>query len=51
MDANHLIGLNFTDWLMNIKILLKFEWITYILERDGLVEHVLDASEDEICVS
>ena len=48
MDANHLIGLNFTDWLRNLKILLKSELITYVLEGDGPVERASDASEDEV---
>ena len=48
MDANHLIGPNFTDWLRNLKILLKSERIAYVLEGDDLVERALDASEDEV---
>ena len=48
MDANRLTGPNFTDWLMNIKLLLKFERIAYVLDGDGPVELASDASEDEI---
>ena len=44
MGANRLIGPNFNDWLRNLKILLKFECITYILEGDGIVEPELDSS-------
>ena len=46
MDANRLTGLNFTDWLRNLKILLKFECIAYVLEGDGHVEPASDASKD-----
>ena len=38
MDANRLTGPNFSDWLRNLKILLKSERIAYVLEGDGLVE-------------
>ena len=48
MDTNRLIGQNFIDWLRNLKILLKFECIAYVLEGDGLVEPTSDASEDEV---
>ena len=48
MDANRLIGPNFTDWLMNLKILLKSKRIAYVLEGDGPVEPISDASEDEV---
>ena len=47
-DANGLTGPNFTDWLRNLKILLKSECITYILEGDGLVEPASNASENEV---
>ena len=46
MDANRLTGPNFTDWLRNLKILLKSKRIAYVLEGDGLVEPASDASED-----
>ena len=48
MDVNRLTGPNFTDWLRNLKILLKFERIAYVLEGDDLVEPTSNASKDEI---
>ena len=48
MDANRLIGPNFTDWLRNLNTLLKSERIAYVLEGDGPVEPTSDASEDEV---
>ena len=46
-DANHLTVPNFTDWLKNLKILLKSERIAYVLGGDGSVEPASDAFEDE----
>ena len=46
--VNRLNGSNFTDWLRNFKILRKSERIAYVLERDGLIEFVSNASEDEV---
>ena len=48
MDANHLTGPNITNWLKNLKILLKFERIAYILEGDGPCEPISDASKDKV---
>ena len=48
MDANHLTSTNFTDWLTNLKILLKSEGIAYVLKGDGPIEPASDASEDEV---
>ena len=48
LDVNYLTGSNFTNWLKNLKILVKFEYITYILEGDGLVEATLDPFDDEL---
>ena len=48
MDANRLISPNFTDWLRNIKILLKSEHIAYVLERDDLAKLASDASKDDV---
>ena len=48
MDANHLTGLNFNDWLMNLNILLKSKRIAYVMEGDYLVELAWDASKDEV---
>ena len=48
MDTNRLTGLNFIDWLRNLKILLNSECIAYALEGEGLVEPASDASEDEV---
>ena len=35
MDVNCLTSLNFTNCLKKLKILLKFEHITYVIEVDG----------------
>ena len=48
MDVNRLTGSNFTDWLRNLKILLKSKRIAYVVEGDGPVEPTSDASEDEV---
>ena len=48
MDANRLSCLNFTNWLKNLKILLKSERIASVLEGDGHIELALDASKDEV---
>ena len=48
IDANYLTSPNFIDWLKNLKFLLKFENIVYVLEGDGHVEPASDVSEDEI---
>ena len=48
MDANRLTSPNFTNWLRNLKILLKSERIAYVLEGDGLVEPTLNAFKDEV---
>ena len=47
MDASHLTSSNFTNWLKNLKILLKCECIAYFLEGDGPIEPASDASKDE----
>ena len=47
-QANHLTGLNFTNWLKNLKFLLKSKHIGYDLEGDGLDEPESSASKDEI---
>ena len=48
MDVNRLTSLNFTNWLKNLKILLKSEHIACVLEGDDHVEPESDASEDEV---
>ena len=48
LDVNRLTGPNFTNWIMNIKILLKSKCIAYILEGDGPLEPVSDVSKDEV---
>ena len=48
LDVKCLTGPNFTNWLKNLKILVKFEYITYVPEGDVLVEPTLDAFEDEL---
>ena len=48
MGVKHLINLNFTNWLKNIKILLKSKRIAYVVEGESSVEHVEHASEDEV---
>ena len=40
MDANRLTSSNFTDWLRNLKILLKSERIAYVLEELSVEEHI-----------
>ena len=40
LDANKLIGANFMDWLRNLRIVLKAERITYVL--DGPLPESLD---------
>ena len=49
MDANHLTSSNFIDWVRNLKILLKYECIAYVLEGNGPIDPASDASEDEVC--
>ncbi|RRT35584.1 hypothetical protein B296_00048541 [Ensete ventricosum] len=47
LDANRLTGLNYTDWLRNLRIVLTTEKITYVL--DTIVPTPEEgASEDEI---
>ena len=48
IDVNRLTSPNFTDWLKNLKILLKSERIVYILVGAGPVEPASDASKDEV---
>ena len=48
MDGNCLTGPNFTHWLKNLKILLKFEHMAYVLEGDGPIGFGSNAFEDEL---
>ena len=48
MDANCLTSLNFTNSLINLKILLKLEHIVYIFEGDDRVDPTSHVSKDEV---
>ena len=49
LDANKLTGTNFMDWLRNLRIVLRVEKITYVLDAPLLVSPSVDASvEDQI---
>ena len=48
IDVNPLIDTNFTDWLTDLKILLKSERIAYVLEGDGPIEPASNAYEDDV---
>ena len=49
MGVKHLIDLNFTNWLKNVKILLKSKRIAYVLEGESYVERAEHAFEDGVC--
>ena len=48
MDANKLIGPNFSDWLRNLKIVLRCERLAYVLEALDPQEPTADSSEEEV---
>ena len=48
IDVNKLTGLNFTDWLRNLKIVLRCEKLAYVLDVDDLKEPTANASEEEV---
>ena len=48
MDANKLTGPNFTDWLHNLKIVLRCEKLAYVLDIEDPVEPATNASEEEV---
>ena len=48
MDGNRLTGPNLTDWLRNLKILLRSERIDYVLERKGPDEPLANTLEGDI---
>ena len=48
MDGNRLTGPNLTDWLRNLKILLRSERIDYVLERKGPDEPLANTPEGDI---
>ena len=43
MDANKLIGPNFSDWLRNLKIVLRCEKLAYVLEANDPQEPTADS--------
>ena len=43
MDANILTGLNFLDWLKNLRIVLKMERLTYVIVKPIPESLVADA--------
>ena len=47
LDANKLIGLNYVDWLRNLRIILTQEKVSYILDSPNLDPIEEDASEEE----
>ena len=47
MDANKFIGVNFMDWLRNLRIVLKAERITYILDGPLPKSPAIDASYED----
>ena len=34
LDTDRLIGINYKDWLRNLRIVLSFEKLTYVLDQD-----------------
>ena len=48
MDGNRLTGPNFSDWLRNLKILLRSKCIDYVLERKGPDEPPANTLEEDI---
>ena len=48
MVGNCLTGPNFTNWLRNFKILLRYERTDYVLERKGPDEPPTNALEEDI---
>ena len=47
-DDNHLTSSNFTDWLRNLKILIKSKHIVDVLVVDSFVEPASDAFENKV---
>ena len=50
LDFNKLIGLNYVDWLRNLKIVLTQEKLSYILNIPEPQEVGDDATEDEVSI-
>ena len=48
MDANKLTRPNFTDWLCNLKIVLRCEKLAYVLNVEDPKEPAANASEEEV---
>ena len=46
-DANKLIGVNFMDWLRNLRIIIKAERIAYVLDGRLPNSLVVDASDED----
>lgn len=47
LDAHKLLGFNYLDWLRNLKIVLDFEKLTYVLEHSPPAGVNDDATEEE----
>ena len=47
LDANKLSSANFMDWIRNLRIVLKGERITYVLDIPLLVSPTVDASDED----
>ncbi|KZV27055.1 hypothetical protein F511_23566 [Dorcoceras hygrometricum] len=47
-DSNKFIGLNYQDWLRNLKIILASEKLLYTLEKTPPKEAPADASPEEL---
>ncbi|KAG6531274.1 hypothetical protein ZIOFF_005078 [Zingiber officinale] len=47
LDAHKLFGFNYLDWLRNLKIVLNFEKLTYVLEHSPPAGVNDDATEEE----
>ena len=47
LDVNKLIGANFTDWLRNLKIVIKVERIAYVLDGPLLEYPTVDAFDED----
>ena len=47
LDANKLSSANFMDWIRNLRIVLKPERITYVLDSPLLVSPAVDAYDED----
>ncbi|KZV37575.1 hypothetical protein F511_17920 [Dorcoceras hygrometricum] len=48
LDSNKFTGLNYQDWLRNLKIVLASEKLLYMLEKTPPKEAPADASPEEL---